>query len=61
MLHTLFFIVVLFFLSTCASLDDQRGKGCVTGNCQEGSGTFIDPEDGKYIGEFKDGTFNGSK
>ena len=57
MLHTLFLLIVVFFLSFCSGFDER--KGCVTGNCLEGSGTFIDPEDGKYIGEFKDGTFNG--
>jgi hypothetical protein len=57
MLQTFFYTLLLFIFITCAGTDKR--KGCVTGDCNNGAGTFIDPEDGKYIGQFKDGDFNG--
>lgn len=35
------------------------GEGCVVGNCQNGTGTFVYPNGDKYIGEFKDGARSG--
>ena len=58
MLQTFFYTLLILFILNCASGGDDR-KGCITGDCNNGAGTFIDPEDGKYIGEFKEGNFNG--
>ncbi|HMZ67168.1 MAG TPA: hypothetical protein PLF66_23975, partial [Leptospiraceae bacterium] len=57
MLNKIYTIALLVFVITCANV--EKRKGCITGNCDNGNGTFIDPEDGKYIGEFRDGNFNG--
>lgn len=35
--------------------------GCINGNCQNGYGTFVDPDNGaKYKGQFSKGYFNGA-
>jgi len=33
--------------------------GCISGNCQNGYGTYITPNGDKYVGEWKDGKQNG--
>jgi hypothetical protein len=32
---------------------------CISGNCVNGYGTYTWPNGNKYVGEFKDGNFNG--
>jgi len=35
------------------------GKGCITGDCKNGYGTFYFDDGGKYLGTWKDAQFNG--
>ena len=47
-----FFLLLIFFLP--ANLFGE----CIEGNCENGQGTKIVPT-GKYVGEWKDGKYNG--
>ena len=56
------FISILIFLVSC-STQVQNSKptktGCVSGDCQNGSGSMIFPTGEKYVGDFKEGNFHG--
>ena len=50
--------VQLFFLFI--SFNSNSQVGCISGDCNDGQGTYIWDDGGeKYIGEFKNGQFNG--
>ncbi|MEQ9364301.1 MAG: hypothetical protein RIF32_08670 [Leptospirales bacterium] len=36
------------------------GVGCMIGDCQNGTGTYVWPGGSKYVGQFKDGLRNGT-
>jgi len=58
---TLLSIILLLFpnvFSGCKKV--QRQRGCIEGNCENGHGTFIYPDNAKYKGQFKDGKWHGS-
>lgn len=39
--------------------NEYTGTGCIEGDCQNGSGTFVYPTYERYIGEWKDGIRHG--
>ncbi|MBW7858807.1 MAG: hypothetical protein H3C43_11070 [Leptonema sp. (in: Bacteria)] len=67
-------ISLIWFLASCQSTQTQDGtdngtatdrnvsidgKGCVSGDCQNGTGTYIYDTKDKYTGAFKNGLRNG--
>ena len=48
-------LLVLFLLATTCALTAQ----CISGDCQNGTGTFLYPSGAKYVGEFQDGIVDG--
>jgi hypothetical protein len=39
---------------TIKTLEEKPTTGCVDGNCENGTGTYVFPSGNKYIGHFKD-------
>lgn len=39
--------------------EDQSQKGCISGDCENGEGTYVYADGSKYIGGFKDGAADG--
>lgn len=48
---------ILFFFLSFFSLN--LSSQCISGNCQDGQGTYLYPSGAKYIGEFKEGEISG--
>lgn len=51
-------LIAVFFLFSSSS-SQAATSGCVTGDCWDGSGTFIYPSGAKYIGQFQGGKIQG--
>jgi V8-like Glu-specific endopeptidase len=52
--HSVFSIALLIMTFTSPAYG-----GCISGNCNNGYGTYTDPNGTNYVGEFKDGQTNG--
>jgi antitoxin component YwqK of YwqJK toxin-antitoxin module len=54
-------LFIFFCLLSFSPVYSQQSAqtGCVSGDCQNGTGTFIDKDGNKYTGEFKNGLPNG--
>jgi len=55
----------IFFLTGCATFRDpypydRSQTGCVKGNCVDGTGVYVYPDDDIYEGNWKNGRFHGS-
>ncbi len=50
---------ILNFSFICISAQKDIKKGCISGNCNTGQGTFAFSNGTKYTGEFKDGKSHG--
>ena len=52
-------ILISLFFSFILFQNVYSQKGCISGNCEDGFGTYLYSDGDKYIGKFKDGLFNG--
>ncbi|MFM8487671.1 MAG: hypothetical protein ACKOCH_15185, partial [Bacteroidota bacterium] len=48
---------IFLFLLLC--LSTEASAQCITGDCQNGIGTYLFPSGAKYTGHFKNGEING--
>ena len=52
-------LIIPSFLFFCFILPAQISAQCVSGNCQNGKGTYVYPSGAKYIGAFQNGEIHG--
>lgn len=56
--HSLLLSLFYMILNVTAQTPDYK-IGCISGDCQNGKGTYVNPDSSIYIGEWKDGLKNG--
>ena len=55
----LILIPLLFLIGCAATPTATTPKGCISGNCENGAGTYKFSDEGKYYGNWKNGKFEG--
>lgn len=53
------FILLALFIFCFSTIHSNAQKGCISGNCGTGKGSFVFQNGTKYNGEFKDGKLHG--
>ena len=57
--HLIFVTFLLFIVCQVHSQSNNNSTGCISGDCENGQGTYIFDDGIKYEGDFKNGNLTG--